>query len=89
MDEQKDDNERLYCHRDQARVCAGDCVAFIPEVPNTADYINQSWAHCMELRAMHVTGKHLTIIANMLHRKYSSASDPGAAANNIRPPEVR
>lgn len=77
-------HQRLYCYKDNSRVCGPDCMAYLTNPPTDRDYINQAWSRCLLLVSSHRTGKHLTIIAASLGKVGSPPGTPLPA-----PPVVR
>lgn len=53
----------LFCFISPERLCDSDCMAFLPVMPEGADYQGQQWSKCLLLVNAHKAGKHLTVLA--------------------------
>lgn len=79
----------LFCWRDKERACGAECMAFLPQVPPSNDYIGQQWAHCMLLVAEHRKGKHLVILSEDVHKLHDELKRGRASALLPDPPTPR
>jgi hypothetical protein len=83
-----EDKSGLYCFKDHARPCAADCMAYV-EPPEGPEYVGRQWARCMILVNTHRTGKHLTIIANIvgkIEQRLGAAAADAKRTNQTPPP---
>jgi hypothetical protein len=90
----KEDDARhgLVCFMDHNRVCGPDCMAYLSDPPEQADYRGQQWANCMLLVNAHRAGKHLTIVAQVVSeftQKSKAHAADQARAGQVPPPVPR
>jgi len=69
-------HQRLYCYKDNSRVCGPDCMAYLTNPPMDKEYMGQPWSQCLLLVNAQRTGKHLVIIAAALSKVSSPVSIP-------------
>lgn len=68
QDEEQPVEGKLFCFMDNIRQCGPDCMAYLPQVPQGTSYVGESWAHCKLLVASDQVGRHIVIIADLLHK---------------------
>lgn len=51
------------CHRDSARICGPDCVAY--QSKSQGDEYQEAWGNCVELTSQYRTAKHLVLLVKV------------------------
>lgn len=79
----------LFCFKDVTRPCGADCMAFLPQVPEGAQYQGAQWAHCQVLVNSDRSARHLVIITNLLSDVVKmQKSEAAKAIRTQKPPPV-
>jgi hypothetical protein len=67
----------LYCFLNPVRPCTAECMAY-DTPPQTADYQDKQFAHCMLLVNAHRAGKHLVVLAQVVDQFYRRVTTDAA-----------